>query len=130
MATDYLCSLLEDLVSMPHETEWVEFKLNNFEPEDIGQYLSAISNSAALQEKQIGYMIWGVEDITHNILGTNFKPKLAKVGAQELENWLATQLEPRIDFKICEFQYEGKILSCSKFLVQRIFQLNLSLLSM
>lgn len=51
--------------------------------------------------------MWGVEDTTHNILGTSFKPKSAKVGAQELENWLATQLEPRINFKICEFQYEG-----------------------
>lgn len=108
MRVDYLCSLLEDLVNLPHETEWVEFKVNNAEPEDIGQYLSAISNSAALQEKTNGYVVWGVEDATHNVLGTNFKPKLAKVGAQELENWLTTQLEPRIDFKICEFQYDGK----------------------
>jgi len=108
MSAEYLCSLLEDLVNLPHETEWVEFKVNNADPEDIGQYLSAISNSAALQEKQAGYIVWGVEDTTHNILGTSFKSKLAKVGAQELENWLATQLEPRIDFKICEFQYEDK----------------------
>lgn len=108
MEVDYLCSLLEDLVNLSHETEWVEFKVNNENPEDIGQYLSAISNSAALQEKQTGYVVWGVEDNTHNILGTKFRPKLAKVGAQELENWLTTQLEPRIDFKIFEFQYEGK----------------------
>lgn len=107
MSEEYLCSLLGSLVNLPHETEWVEFKVNNADPEDIGQYLSAISNSAALQEKQTGYIVWGVEDTTHNILGTSFKPKSAKVGAQELENWLATQLEPRIDFKICEFQYEG-----------------------
>ena len=107
MSEEYLCSLLESLVNLPHETEWVEFKLNNADPEDIGQYLSAISNSAALQEKQTGYLVWGVEDTTHNILGTSFKPKSAKVGAQELENWLATQLEPRIDFKICEFQCKG-----------------------
>jgi hypothetical protein len=57
MSAEYLCSLLEDLVNLPHETEWVEFKVNNAEPEDIGQYLSAISNSAALQEKQVGYIV-------------------------------------------------------------------------
>jgi ATP-dependent DNA helicase RecG len=108
MAVDYLFSLLEELVNFPHETEWLEFKVNNADPEDIGQYISAISNSAALQEKNSGYMVWGVEDTTHNIVGTTFKPKLSKVGAQELENWLATQLDPRIDFKIYEFQYEGK----------------------
>ena len=31
-----------------------------------------------------------------------------KVGAQELENWLATQLDPRIDFKIISLSYEEK----------------------
>jgi ATP-dependent DNA helicase RecG len=108
MEPDYLCSLLKELVSLPCETEWVEFKLNTVESENIGQYLSAISNSAALQEKKSGYIVWGVEDNTHNILGTSFKPKLAKVGSQELENWLSVNLEPRIDFKIHEFQYNGK----------------------
>ncbi|MDG2989391.1 putative DNA binding domain-containing protein [Candidatus Synechococcus calcipolaris G9] len=107
MSEENLCFLLESLVSLPHETEWVEFKVNNADPEDIGQYLSALSNSAALQEKQTGYIVWGVEDTTHNILGTSFKPKSAKVGSQELENWLATQLEPRINFKICQFQCNG-----------------------
>jgi ATP-dependent DNA helicase RecG len=45
MTTEHLCSLLKELVELPHETEWVEFKVNNADPEDIGQYLSAISNS-------------------------------------------------------------------------------------
>lgn len=104
---EYLSSLLKDLVSLLHETEWVEFKSNNADPEDIGQYISAISNSSALLGKQTGYIVWGVEDGTHNIVGTNFRPRSSKIGAQELENWLITQLSPRIDFKIHEFQYEG-----------------------
>ena len=108
MSTEYLCSLLEELVALPHETEWVEFKVNNAEPENIGQYLSALSNSTTLQDKQVGYIVWGVEDSTHEIVGTNFEPRSSKVGGQELENWLSTQLEPRIEFKICEFQYETK----------------------
>lgn len=108
MNTEYLFSLLKELVELPHETEWVEFKVNNADPEDIGQYLSAISNSACLEEKKTGYIIWGIEDATHKIVGTSFKPKLKKIGEEELENWLLKQLGPRIDFKICEFQYEGK----------------------
>jgi ATP-dependent DNA helicase RecG len=105
---NYLNSLLETLVALPSETEWVEFKENNENPQEIGEYLSAISNSAALNNKQVGYIVWGIEDDSHVIRGTRFKPKQAKKGSQELENWLQTQLAPRIDFKICEFKYQDK----------------------
>lgn len=108
MSTDYLIPLLEDLIALPHETEWVEFKENNSKPEHIGQYISAISNSATLQEKPKGYIVWGIEDKTHKVVGTSFMPRLEKVGNQELENWLSTQLSPRIDFRIREFQYQDK----------------------
>jgi ATP-dependent DNA helicase RecG len=108
MDTSYLESLLSELISLPHETEWVEFKINNSSPEDIGDYLSALSNSATLHGKNNAYLVWGVKNDNHDIVGTIFKPRLEKIGNQELENWLATQLFPRINFKINEFTYEGK----------------------
>lgn len=108
MDRDYLESILLGLTSLPYETEWVEFKVNNSDPQDIGEYLSALSNSATLQGKNTAYLVWGVDDRSHNILGTNFKPRLEKIGEQELENWLATQLSPRINFKIYEFVVEEK----------------------
>jgi ATP-dependent DNA helicase RecG len=108
MDTGYLESLLSGLTSLPHETEWVEFKENNSSPDDIGEYLSALSNSATLHGENTAYLVWGVEDNNYNIVGTIFKPRLQKIGNQELENWLATQLSPRINFKIYEFTYEGK----------------------
>ena len=43
MDKDYLVSLIEKLRSYSDETEWVEFKVNNAEPELIGEYISAIS---------------------------------------------------------------------------------------
>lgn len=101
---DYLNSLLDTFRSQPSETEWLEFKHNNENPYDIGEYISALSNSAALSNKQFGYIVWGIEDRTHEIVGTRFKPKQAKIGNQELENWLKTQLSPRIEFKICDFK--------------------------
>lgn len=100
--------LLQEFISLPHETEWVEFKQNNNNPDDIGEYLSALSNSAALHGKQTAYIVWGVEDKEHKILGTDFKPRLEKIGAQELESWLMTHLAPRINFKIHEFTFESK----------------------
>ncbi|OKJ95656.1 hypothetical protein AMK34_21875 [Amycolatopsis sp. CB00013] len=36
------------LIALPRETDWVEFKENFFKAEDIGQYISALANSAAL----------------------------------------------------------------------------------
>lgn len=108
METKHLIPLLQQLLALPHETEWVEFKKDNKAPELIGEYLSALSNSATLHNQQTAYLIWGIDDEIHNIIGTNFKPKQEKFKGQELESWLATQLEPRIDFRIYEFAYNSK----------------------
>ncbi|OED37900.1 transcriptional regulator [Chromatiales bacterium (ex Bugula neritina AB1)] len=107
MSDQELIALLAELRALPHETEWVEFKHNRAEPNDIGEYLSALANSAALHAKGAAYIVWGVEDGTHNIVGTTFKPRLAKQGNEELENWLLRLLSPRIDFQISEFRVES-----------------------
>ncbi len=108
MTVAELRSELEELRRLPRETEWVEFKHNNCNFEEIGEYIAAISNSAALHGKRAGYIIWGVEDGTHAVVGTSFRPKTEKKGNEELENWLLRQLEPRIDFSIHEFEASGK----------------------
>lgn len=94
--------LIEELRALPHESEWVEFKVNNDNPQIIGEYISALANSASLENKEYAYLVYGINNEIHNIVGTNFKPKQKKIGNQELENWLATQLNPPIDFKIIE----------------------------
>lgn len=103
-----LTSLLRELISLPNETEWVEFKSNYGKPQEIGEYLSALSNSACLHNKEKGYLVFGIENETHKVVGTRFKPAQKKIGNEELENWLAIQLEPRIDFVIYEFQHNGR----------------------
>jgi ATP-dependent DNA helicase RecG len=98
---------LAELRNLTAETEWVEFKCNNADHQKIGQYISALSNSAALCGKRHGYIVWGIEDATHALVGTSFKPRQQKVGNEELENWLSRLLNPRIDFTIHEFQSDG-----------------------
>jgi predicted HTH transcriptional regulator len=100
--------LIEELRALPKESEWVEFKVNNTNPQLIGEYLSALSNSANLENKEFAYLVFGVEDETHKIVGTSFHPKITKVGNQELENWLVTQLEPKVDLKIIEHSVNNK----------------------
>ena len=78
---------------MPDETEWLEFKENRAEPDDIGEYLSAISNSAALHGRDMGFIVWGVRDGTREIVGTDFEPRRRKIGNGDLEPWLAFHLK-------------------------------------
>ncbi len=100
---EYLKSLLIELIKLPNETEWLEFKHNRAVAEEIGEYISALSNSAALYGKPSAYMIWGVDDKTHDVLGTTFKLSQTKIGNEELENWLLRLLNPKINFRFFEF---------------------------
>jgi len=103
----YLRSLVAELRSLPAETSWVEFKRNNANPEDIGEYLSALSNAAALEGKANAYVVWGIEDGTHDVKGTTFELAKAKKGNEDLENWLVRLLSPRLHFRWNQFEYEG-----------------------
>src|SRR5262245_32354039 len=99
---DYLISLVNEICKIPKEIEWIEFKHNNANPNEIGQQISALANSAALSEKAHAYLIWVIEDKTHNIIGTSFSPAIKKVGNEELENWLLRLLEPKLHFHFFE----------------------------
>ena len=105
---EQLASLLRELSKLPKEAEWVEFKHNNDDPQMIGEYISALANSAALLGKQSAYVVWGVADEDHELLGTNFKPSTTRHKQQELENWLLQKITPKIHFQFLEFEMEEK----------------------
>lgn len=108
MTPSELQNLVRELARLPDETEWVEFKQNKVDPDEIGQRLAALSNSAALLGKPFAYIIWGLHDGTHEIVGTKFQPRQSKVGNEEIENWLLRLLDPRIDIRIYEGDIDGK----------------------
>ncbi len=108
MSPEELKHLMDHLRSYPKETEWVEFKHNNPDPQKIGANISALSNSAALCRQSHGYVVWGVEDGTNDIMGTTFQPRQQQVGNEELENWLLRLLNPRIDIRIHEGKLDSK----------------------
>jgi len=103
-----LIGILSELRKLPAETEWVEFKQNNEKPDEIGEYLSALANSAALSGKASAYLAWGVSNETHEIIGTTFNPTTTKIGNEELENWLLQKLQPKINFHFYSLQVDGK----------------------
>ena len=104
---DFIISLIYELIKQPSETEWLEFKHNKDDKKTIGEYISALSNSAALNGKVNAYMVWGIEDETHNIIGTTFNPLKTVKGNEALENWLLRQLSPKIDFRFYPVEIEG-----------------------
>jgi len=104
MTDSHLLILLNELVKQPLECEWVEFKLNYHSAEEIGEQISALANGACLFKQTFGYLVFGVEDKTHSIVGTTFNPKLEKKGNEEIENWISNRLTPRIDYRIFQFK--------------------------
>jgi len=112
MSTDrdaeYFASLVREMCKLPRETEWLEFKVNNGDPDETGEYISALANSAALAGKVHAYLIWGVADEDHAIVGTDFSPSATKIGNEELENWLLRLLDPKINFRFHELTVDGK----------------------
>lgn len=92
--------LVRTLVQYQAETEWFELKHNNDNNETIAKNISALANSATKQDRDKAYIIWGIEDISHNIVGTSFNPDTAKIGNQDLKIWLIANLS-----KNCEFSF-------------------------
>lgn len=104
---DYQRGLLREL-RHSHEAECVEFKVNNAKPALIGEYISALANSAALAGKAHGHVVWGIEDESRALVGTRFAPSTAKKGNEPLETWLARQLSPQISFRFYESLLDDK----------------------
>lgn len=106
----YLHSLVRELAALPAETPWVELKHNNAQPQEIGEYISALANAAALEGKAKAYLVWGVDDASHVLVGTTFDPATARVGAEELESWLLRLLAPKINFRFHAVAIDGMAL--------------------
>lgn len=104
---DYYETLKYILSLDKNETEWYEYKQNNCEPNMIGEYISALCNSAILEGQDKAYLIYGISN-DGKIVGTKFDLKKTKYGNEELENYLLTQLYPRINFKVIDLFYEDK----------------------
>lgn len=90
-------ALIEQLLNLPAETSWVEFKHNNFHAPQIGKLISALSNAARLADEHCGYIIWGIEDGARNIVGTTFDASSETYQQQPYEFWLAQRLKPSIN---------------------------------
>ncbi len=115
---DY-ASLLDELIATSNrETRHLEFKSNYQDPNTLGEYISSLSNGATLDNEEYGYLFFGVDDTTLEIIGTTFNPAVQKVSFkldksnknpnQYLEIGLRQYVTPRINFEIVTFQANNR----------------------
>ena len=100
-------NIIENLLSFSDEYEWFDYKENWFNKDGIGEYISAISNGAALCGKEAGYLVWGIRDKTKEVVGTsiNFNKN---IDGEPYKHYLARKLKPSIAFEVQEFEYQNK----------------------
>lgn len=104
-----LSSILERLLQLPSETEVVEFKKaqNSFSENELGQYFSALSNEANLKGIKNAWLIFGVDNQSHIVLGTNYKNFRPSLDA--LKKLIGDQTTNRITFEeVYDFKYNDK----------------------
>ncbi|MCI6954170.1 MAG: putative DNA binding domain-containing protein [Spirochaetia bacterium] len=89
---------LDELIASQFETEVTEFKeaKNSFSFDELGQYFSALSNEANLHNKNCAWLIFGIEDKKHIIVGTNYR-KSAK-DLNNLKEEIARQTSEYLSF--------------------------------
>jgi ATP-dependent DNA helicase RecG len=103
MPTD---ELLQSLLAQ-HESEYIEFKGSNFDPDNIGQLISALANGAVLQKKDEAYLVYGISD-DRKIVGTTFDPGKLKKNNQPFKNWLSSNLEHAGSIDYCDIEIDSK----------------------
>ena len=104
-----LRNLLNELIKEPCETEWFEFKeaKNSFSFENLGKYLSALSNEANLKGQRCGWLILGVKDrLPREVVGTSYK--LGKNSLDSLKQEIAQHTNGISFQEIFEVTYKNK----------------------
>lgn len=87
-------ALVNDILANADESNLVEFKKDNIGPKLIAKLCSALSNAARVANQDFAYVLWGIDDATKQVVGTEFNPDQAVVGNTVLQLWLSQHLSP------------------------------------
>ena len=98
MNLEELKNILTNLQNLPAETEVVEFKeaKNGFDFGKLGKYFSALSNEANLKGKPYAWLVFGIENKKHKIVGSQFRP--VRKDLDSLKSEIANKTTNRITF--------------------------------
>jgi ATP-dependent DNA helicase RecG len=98
MTPQDLDKILSNAIKLKAENEIIEFKeaKNNYDFAEIGKYFSALSNEANLKGKPYAWLIFGVKNKPHQIVGSHYR--IERHGLDKLKKELATNLTSNISF--------------------------------
>lgn len=90
-----LQTLLDQLIAT-WENEVVEFKQagSDYDTDKIGEYFSALSNEASLRGVERAWLVFGINDKTRAIVGTDYRRDVDRL--QGLKSQIAQSTEPSI----------------------------------
>ncbi len=110
MDNNELIALIDELRALPKETEWVEFKASTIKPnEKLGDYISGLSNAACIKNQSFAYLVLGIDNTTHQVIGSQYSFATQKQGNEELEFWVRRFLTPSIRFQYFTCQYTATL---------------------
>ena len=103
--------LLHELI-IRWEGEVVEFKQadNDYKTSEIGKYFSALANEANLRGAESGWLVFGVNNKSRTVVGTNYRPDTGQLNG--LKHQMAQGTEPSITFRAIHEQHhaDGRVL--------------------
>ncbi|MDR0683278.1 MAG: putative DNA binding domain-containing protein [Dysgonamonadaceae bacterium] len=87
MSEQELDKILSKAIAHNAESEIIEFKeaKESYDFDKIGKYFSALSNEANLKCKPYAWLIFGVEDKEHRIVGSNYRKERRKLDSLKKE---------------------------------------------
>jgi len=93
-----LLALLATLIER-WENEVAEFKRagDGFSTDDIGKYFSALANEANLRDHDRAWLVFGVDNKTRKVVGTDYRPEPARL--QSLKMQMAEATEPSVTLR-------------------------------
>lgn len=106
LAVETIAEIVNRCISLGDEKEWFEFKDNIFKLDDIGEYISALSNAALMAGEPFGYLIWGIDNKSHELTNTKFNFQKDHDG-EPFQHNLSRNISPAIYFHFEEGYIDG-----------------------
>lgn len=98
MNEEQLKTRFYQLMALPKETEWLEFKeaRSGYDFEKLGKYFSALGNEANLKGKSDAWLVFGVSDRDKKVVGTQYRSDRAEL--DKLKSEIANHTTGRATF--------------------------------
>ena len=104
-----LIELVDELLKRGKELSWFEFKRNDATGHQrLGKYISGLANAANVAHELFGYLIFGIDDNTLEVAGSDFNYLNRKEKGSELDFYIRRNLTYSAGFEYFVCDYDGK----------------------